>query len=122
MIGETLSVLPGQTVQVSLTFREKVPVEGGELIGNPGGSVRVVARLKGCDLDRSTGRARWTVGVTMSRGPCCLRARGPAHVRQPYPMRAWFCTNPLWLTPGEPNADQQVSLLSKSSWLAAHGG
>ena len=99
MMGETLAGEPGQTVAVSLEFTENVPVEAVELIGNPGGRVRVVARSPAKGLTRSAGRTTWTVDVTMGRKPCYLRARGSAHVRQPYPMRAWFYTNPLWLAP-----------------------
>jgi hypothetical protein len=99
MLGETLSAEPGQTVTVSLSFVEKVPVEAVELIGNAGGEVRVVARSPGKALARSVGRTTWTVDVTMGATPCYLRARGSAHVRQPYPVTACFYTNPLWLTP-----------------------
>jgi hypothetical protein len=113
MMGETLAAEPGQTMTVSLSFVEKVPVEEVELIGNPGGEVRVVARARsgrpafsaghpgarGKALARSAGRTTWTVDVSMGAKPCCLRARGSAHVTQPYPMTASFYTNPLWLTP-----------------------
>jgi hypothetical protein len=102
MMGETLSAEPGRTIVASLSFVETVPVEAVELIGNPGGDVRVVARSPGKALGRFAGRTTWTVDVTMGAKPCYLRARGSAPVRQPYPMTACFYTNPLWLSPIAP--------------------
>jgi hypothetical protein len=99
MMGETLTAEPGRTIAVSLEFIENAPLEAVELIGNPGGRVRVVARSRGTALARSAGRTAWTVAVSVGPKACYLRARGSAHVRQPYPMTAWFYTNPLWLTP-----------------------
>ncbi len=37
----------------------------------------------------------------MGSQPAYLRARGSAHVERPYPVTAWFYTNPLWLVPEE---------------------
>ena len=138
MMGETLSAEPGQTVTISLGFVEKVRVEAVELIGNPGGEVRVVARARigrpafsaghpgtrGKALARSAGRKTWTVEVRMESKPCYLRARGSTHVSQPYPMTACFYTNPLWLTPaaawgGKGEARSHCSL--RASVHGCHG-
>jgi len=105
MMGETLSIPPGQTVEVSLSFIEDTPLEAVELIGNLGGEVRVVAEALGGDVARSDGRTRWTVEVTMGSEPSYLRARGSARVHTPYSVTAWFYTNPLWLTPEKPASD-----------------
>ncbi len=99
MMGETLSVPPGGTVEVSLSFVENSPVEAVELIGNLGGEVRVVSEARGGDLARADGRTTWTAEVTMGSEPSYLRARGRAPVSQPYPVTSWFYTNPLWLLP-----------------------
>jgi len=106
MMGETLSVPPGQTVEVLLSFRENIPLETVELIGNPAGEVRAVAKACRGDLANSAGRTTWTVEVTIASLPCYLRARGSAHVDEPYPVTAWFYTNPLWFTPSEPNPNE----------------
>jgi len=102
MMGETLTVAPGQSVEVSLSFVENTAIETVQLIGNPEGEVQVVASAPGDHLTRSANRATWTVAVTVGSEPCYLRARGSAHVTEPYPMTAWFYTNPLWLRPGPP--------------------
>lgn len=101
MMGEALSVSPGQTVDVSVSLLENTSVEALELIGNPEGMVRVVAQAWGRDLVRSADRTSWEVAVTMGPGPCYLRARGSARICQPYPVTAWFYTNPLWLVTEE---------------------
>ena len=102
MMGETLTAPSGQSVQVSVGFVENTALEAIELIGNPEGEVRVVASARGSDLARSGNRTTWTVEVRMGSEPCYLRARGSARITEPYPVTAWFYTNPLWLEPEEP--------------------
>ena len=100
--GETLTVPPSQSIQVSVSFVENTALEAIELIGNPEGEVRVVASARGNDLARSGNRTTWTVEVRMGSEPSYLRARGSARIGEPYPVTAWFYTNPLWLEPEGP--------------------
>ncbi|MHC4714565.1 MAG: CehA/McbA family metallohydrolase domain-containing protein [Planctomycetota bacterium] len=100
-MGESLTVPAGTTVEVALSFTENHPVDVVELIGNPGGDIQVVASVEGRDLSRGGGRARFTVALRTGGLPCYLRARGCARIEQPYPVTAWFYTNPLWLTASE---------------------
>ncbi len=43
MMGESLSVVPGRPVEVTVSVAENRPLETIELIGDPGGEVRLVA-------------------------------------------------------------------------------
>ena len=110
MMGESLAAPAGTSVEVTLSFVENQPVEVVELIGNPPGRrsqgcyggvghglVQVVASVPGSDLHRDDGRASCTVRLKTGLRPCYLRARGSARLERPYPVRAWFYTNPLWL-------------------------
>ena len=99
MIGESLVVPSGEPVQVSISFIENTPHDAIELIGNPNGQVQVVAKVRGSDLAHPAGRTTWMTEVSMVSDPLYLRARGSACISQPYPVRAWFYTNPLWLIP-----------------------
>jgi hypothetical protein len=101
MMGESLVVPSGQPIEVCVSFTENIPHDGIELIGNPHGQVRVVAEAQGSDLAHSVGRATWRTEVTMGSRSFYLRGRGSAHISRPYPVKAWFYTNPLWLTPEE---------------------
>jgi len=102
MTGERLTVPPGWPLEVSLSLIENASLDRVELIGNPEGEVRVVTSARGGDLARSAGRTTWTTEVNMGSQPCYFRARGSAHTDKPYPVTAWFYTNPLWLEPGGP--------------------
>ena len=99
MIGERLAVSTGSPVTVSVEFVEHARLESVELIGNPGGDVRIVASSQGEALEHSAEMARWTVEMQMPPKPFFLRLRGSAPIEKPYPVMAWFYTTPLWIVP-----------------------
>ena len=78
---------------------ESTPHDSIELIGNPDGQVKVLAKVRGSNLAHSAGRTAWMTEVSMGSDPFYLRARGSACIGQPYPVKAWFYTNPIWLSP-----------------------
>ncbi len=99
MMGESLVVPSGQSVEISVSFIENTPHDAIELIGNPNGQVQVVAKIRGSNMARSVGRTIWMTEVSMGSDPFYLRARGSACISQPHPVKDWFYTNPLWLIP-----------------------
>jgi len=99
MIGESLTIPSGERVEIFVSFIENTPHDSIELIGNPNGQVQVVAKVRGSNLAHSAGRTTWMTEVSMGSDPFYLRARGSACTSQPYPVKAWFYTNPIWLSP-----------------------
>ncbi len=101
MMGESLSIPAGTTINITISFKEYQPIESVELIGNPNKDIEIITSVKGSDLQRDSDRAHHTFTLKLGSRSCYLRIRGSAQIKQPYPLKAWFYTNPLWLNIAE---------------------
>lgn len=99
MNGECLAAPPASQVTVSVSLVEKTQLESIELIGDPNGTAASLARVSGDVLDRSAESTHWTTDITVPSSPSYYRIRGSAHIAEPYPVVAWFYTNPIWIQP-----------------------
>jgi len=98
MLGEELAVTRGSSVDVTVEFIETGDLDSMELVGNPGGEVRVLAEVSAADLVRRSGTARWTVKVDASPGTFFLRVRGQGTAGEPPGDPACFYSAPLWVS------------------------
>lgn len=98
MMGETLSARRGAPIEITVTAVENAHLDSMQLIGNPDGQPCVIARVPGRRLVPRGGRVRWRLESRAGQESFYVRARGSAHIEKPYPMTAWFYTNPLWVS------------------------
>jgi len=98
MLGEELTVADNASVMVSAEFSEMGDLDSVELIGNPGGEARILARAMAGDLVREDGRVRWTAEIETAPGTFFLRIRGNGTARNPRGAPACFYTGPLWVS------------------------
>lgn len=98
MLGEELTVADSPSVEVNAEFSEMGDLDSVELIGNPGGEVRILTRAAAADLAREDGKVWWTAEIEVTPGTFFLRLRGNGTARNPQGAPACFYTGPLWVS------------------------
>ena len=96
-LGEELAVADSTSVHVDAEFSQTGDLASVELIGNPGGETRILARATTADLVREGFTVRWTAKIDITPGISFLRLRGNGTARNPHGAPACFYTGPLWV-------------------------
>jgi hypothetical protein len=97
MLGEELIMADNSSLQIDIEFSETGSLDSVELIGNPGGETRILAKTMAADLVRKDGMVHWSVAIDVTHGMFFLRLRGTGAVREPSGAPACFYTGPLWV-------------------------
>lgn len=97
MLGEELTIADNSSIQIDAEFSETGILDSLELVGNPGGETRILAKTMAADLVRKDDTVHWSVKIHVTPGMFFLRLRGTGTAREPSGAPACFYTGPLWV-------------------------
>ena len=97
MLGEELKVSAGTPVTVTTRFARTGDIESLQLIGNPGGKVRVLAGTTGDALVEEGGIVTWTVDLDVSAGTFFVRVKATGKATDPAGVPAALATGAIWV-------------------------
>ena len=97
MLGEELTIADNSSIQIDAEFSETGILDSVELVGNPGGETRILAKTMAADLVHKDDTVHWSVKIHVTPGMFFLRLRGTGTAREPSGAPACFYTGPLWV-------------------------
>ena len=97
MLGEELKVSAGTSVTVTARFARTGNIETLELIGNPGGMMRVLAEAAGDALPEEDGIVTWTVDLDVTPGTFFVRVKATGKAADPAGAPAALATGAIWV-------------------------